>query len=478
MSTKCVRRLRTDLNDRPLLAQIIRFILPLMATNLIQQFYHSSDMMIVGLSSEPDALGAIGSSTSFLALVTNIFIGFSVGANVLVARSIGTKDNEKTSRAVHTSICMSLLFGILGAIIGIIFTGPALVAMGLEGRLLALSKLYCYIFLACIPFSALTNFLAAILHAKGDSKTPLYVLSITGILNVLLNLFFVLVAKMSVEGVALATAIANLASAMILWIYLSKKGGVCATSFRKLRIHKTEFKEIATIGFPAGIQSSLFSISNILITSSILKVNSLLTPPGSSYEPVVKGNSASGSIESFVFQAINASGSAASVFVAQSLGSGDYRRARRSFAYICAVSVAVSVFTSALAILLRNPLLALYGVQSSTEVVGSLAYDSAIAKVFWKWPMFFIYGLMSVAAGTLRGFGKSSTSALISFFGTCVFRVVWIYTVFAYFVNLEVIYVSYPVSWLLTLVFFLVVIFRLFKSHPESKKEEPQAENS
>ena len=251
-------RNRIDMTQGPLFKNILLFILPLMATNLLHQFYNAADIMIVELSPEPNAVGAVSSSGSFLTLIVNLFIGFSVGANVVVARCIGAKDREKTSQAAHTAICMSMFFGVLGAVIGILLTKPVLVGMGYEGNLLMLASRYAYIYLACMPFAAMTNFLSAILQAQGNTRVPLIVLASTGVLNVLLNLFFVLVLGLSVEGVAIATAIANLTSACILWRYLAKSGDDCRLSFRKLRIHKPLFVEIARIGFPAGLHEQLF----------------------------------------------------------------------------------------------------------------------------------------------------------------------------------------------------------------------------
>ena len=192
----------------PLFINIIKFILPLMATNLLQQFYHAADLMVAGLSAEPDAVGAIGSTSSFLSLINHLFVGFSVGANVVVARCIGAGDKDKISRATHTAICMGVLFGAIGAMLGIALARPVLGAMGYEGNLFTLGVRYAYIYLACLPFMSLTHFLSAVLQAQGNTRTPLYVMTLAGVLNVGMNMFFVLVVGLSVEGVAIATAIA------------------------------------------------------------------------------------------------------------------------------------------------------------------------------------------------------------------------------------------------------------------------------
>ncbi len=439
-----------DMTKGSMFLNIIRFILPLMATSLLQQLYHSADIITVGFSSEPDAVGAIGSTGNYIALIRNLFIGFSVGANVVVAKYIGMKNGEKVSRAVHTSLCMSILFGIVGLVLGFALARPVLVAMGLSGKLLSLALSYTYICLLALPVLSMTNFLSAILNARGNTKTPLYVLSLTGLLNVGLNLLFVFAFGMSVEGVAIATAVSNLASTCILWGYLVKNGGECAISLRKLRFSKDMFLEVSRIGFPAGVQSSLFSFSNLLINASIVEVNNALTPAGSAYAPIIKANSVTSDIECFVFAALNTITTAASAFVAQNVGANDYKRVKTAFWQTTLIGVLIALVLSALAILFRDPLFALYGIKDGKDTLSHLAYYAAESKVFLKWTMFFPFAVMNASAGTIRGMGRSTTAAMFAFFGTCVFRVIWIFTVFEHFKNLESIYISYPISWFIT----------------------------
>ena len=439
-----------DMTKGSLFVGILRFILPLIVTNLLQQLYHAADVVVVGLSSDPNAIGAVSSTGTYLTLIRNIFIGFSVGASVVTARAIGAGKEEDTSRSVHTSVCMGALFGVLGGALGMLLLRPVFLLMGYEGSLLTLGLRYSYIYLACLPFLSLTNILSAVLHAKGDTKTSLWVLSGTGVLNVLLNILFVVGFGMSVEGVAIATAVANLVSAVLLWAVLAKAEDASRLSFRLLRISKAHFRDVARIGFPSGIQSAFFSLSNLLITSSILEVNALLTPAGSLYDPVVKGNAAASGIENFLFAAMNAVNSTASTLIGQNVGKGDHRRVRRAFFTLCGTACLIAVLMSGACILLRDPLLALYGVRTGGDTLGKIAYDTAITRVLCKWPTFVFYAFYISVAGTLRGLGKSSLSASIAFVGTCIFRVVWITTVFRVFVTLESIYVSYPISWLLT----------------------------
>lgn len=463
--TRRVAKNQIDMVNGRLFISIIKFIMPLIVTNLLQQLYHSADIVIAGMSSEPDAVGAIGSTGAFLALIRNIFIGFSVGANIVVARYIGAKDSEKISRSVHTSTCMSVLFGVVGALIGIFLTRPVLVAMGYTGNLLELAVRYSYIYLACMPFLSLTNFLATILQARGDTKTTLYTLTATGILNIILNLFFVKIVGLSVEGVAIATAVANLISAIALWVYILKKGGDCKLYFCKLRMHREQFAEVFRVGFPAGVQSALFSLSNMIIQSSILEVNNAVTPAGSTYAPVIKGSSAAQDIETFIFQALAATTVCGSAFTAQNVGANNHRRIRKIFGALALISAGIALVMSVGAMLLRDPLLALYGVKNAQDPLAQITYNAAITRIWWKWPAFFIYATMNACAGMIRGLGKSSLSAVISIFTTCVFRIVWIYTAFGHFENLESIFISYPISWLLSVLVFLPLLFALIKKN-------------
>ena len=461
-----------DMTKGPLFRKMLLFILPLMATHLLQVFYNAADVMIVGLSSDPDAVGAVGSSGAYLNLIINIFIGFSIGTDVVVARNIGAKNADGVSKAVHTSICMSVIFGLLGSIVGIAAAYPIYIAMGYTDNLLVLSLRYSYIYLIGLPFASLTNFLSAIMRAKGDTKTPLYVMLTTGLLNVLLNLFFVLALKMTVEGVAIATAVANAVSACILLFFLLRDSGMCRVFFRKLRLSKNAFLEICHIGFPSGIQNSFFSISNMLIQSSILQVNNAIAPIGAAYEPVIKGNAAVMSLENFSFAALNSVSQAASTFTSQNVGIKDFRRVKKVLSVASLIAAALSLAVTAILIILRDPLLALYGVTNADDILSQLAYDTAMKRIWWKWIPFFLIALMNTAAGVLRGLGRSMTSAAFSLVGTCVFRVVWIYTVFAFFGTLESIYLSYGFSWLITGTAFYITVGVILK-----KKTREQAQN-
>jgi len=464
------------MTEGPVLNKIIRFMLPLMITNLLQVFYNAADMMVVELSGVEDAVGAVGTTSAFVALITNVFIGFSVGANVLVARNIGAKDEAGVSRAVHTAVCMSLIFGVSGGAVGIAVSKAVLVWMGTPEGLLGLATTYTYIYFAGIPFISIANYLISIFRAKGDTKTPLIVLMLSGILNVVLNLFFVLVCHFSVEGVALATVIANAVSAVVLILILMRDPGPCRFSFKQLRISKDALREIIGIGLPAGVQGALFSISNMLIQSSILQVNDRMVAEldvPASYEPVVKGNADTLSLENFAFTAVNAVHQAAVTFTGQNAGAKRYDRVKRVMGACFLVEGCVAVLITVLLILLRNPLLALYGVRAVIEdPVAMLAYNTAKTRIYIKWAPFIFYAALDVSNAVLRGLGKSMTSTTVSLVGTCFFRVAWIYTVFRHFSNLESLYISYPISWAASAIAALVCVVVVLRHRIAAQKAE------
>lgn len=442
---------RINMTEGPLFGKILRFVLPLMLTNVLQVLYNAADMIIVSLSNEPDAVGAIGTSAPMINLFVNIFIGFSVGANVVAARYIGANDPDKVSKAVHTAILASLIFGAAGGAVGIAFQKSILSAMGNSGRLLELSSKYVIIYFCGTPFLSLTNYAVAILRAEGNTKTPLFVMSGTGLLNVALNLIFVLSFGMSVDGVALATAISNAASAVILLIYLARSKGLCRFSVKKLRFDKTALKRIVYIGLPAGIQGAFFSVSNMHIQSSVIKVNNMITPAGIGYQPVVKGNAAVANLESFAYTATNSVHQASVTFTGQNVGAGKYSRISSVMRNCYLITFFVAEISAGLILLFREPLLSLYGVTNDAAGSGeAIAYSAAIIRMLYMYPMYFLLAFMEVGSGILRGLGKSMTSTTVSLIGSCVFRIVWIFTVFAAHPTLGVIYVSYPISWGLT----------------------------
>ncbi len=462
---------KVDFTSGKIFFKMMWFVLPIIATNLLQAAYNTADMMIVSLSGEENAVGAVGVTSSFIHLIVNLFIGFSVGANVIVARHIGAKNKEGVEKAVHTSLVMSVLFGLIGMGLGMSITRPVLTLMGSKGEFLELACLYTYIYFTSIPFLSIINYLIGIIRAKGDSKTPLIVLTIGGALNVAFNLFFVLLFGMGVEGVALATAISNVFSATVLLIKLRKDNDDTKWSFKKLKMDMRSFKEIIFVGLPAGIQGALFSLSNILIQSSIVTVNNAVVPQGATYQPIVNGSAATANLEGFTYTAMNAVANGAITLVSQNVGADKPKRIYRIMYGSFGVCMLAWATMTGLLWALFPQLLSMYGVVDGA--VGSLehiAYEAAFTRFLYILVPYFLCGIMETCVSVLRGLGKSIISMIISLVGACLLRVVWIWTVFAHYQTLDVIFVSYPISWALVIVVSLAIILYTLSKLIKQKK--------
>lgn len=471
---------RYEMTEGPIFGKIILFILPLIATNLLQVFYNAADMMVVSLAEEKNAVGAIGITSAFINLIVNVFMGFATGTNVVISRNIGAKNDKNVSRGVHTSISVSLIFGIVSAALGQFISRPVLSLMGAKGNLLDLAVLYTRIYFIGVPFTAITNYIIAIFRAKGDTRTPLYILSITGLCNVLMNLFFVMVCGLSVEGVAIATVVASMISCIALCIKLSNDDTACKFSVKKLCIDFKLLKELLHIGIPAGIQGSLFSISNMLIQSSLLQINNALCSVDSAFQPVIKGNAAASNLEGFAYTTQNTVYQASITFTSQNIGAKKHERVYKVMRNCYLIGFLLSLIMSAGIILFNRPLLGLYGVShAATGTLEKIAYQTAFKRFTYMMIPYFTITFMEVGCGVVRGLGKSLSSTVISLLGACLFRVVWILTIFRLYSTLDILYLSYPISWTLTglifLVFNLSTIKKMIKKrNSEEKEAEPE----
>lgn len=461
---KLFARRDENILEGKLLPKIIYFVLPLMLTNLLQVLYNAADMVVVGLSDTEGALGSIGTTGAMINLILNIFMGFSIGTNVVVAKNIGKGDREATEKAVHTSLLLGLFLGIVCMIVGIFISRPTLALLGDQGTILDLATKYTVIYFIGVPFISLTNYLIAIFRAKGDTMTPLYILTATGLLNVGLNLLFVLAFKMDVDGVAWPTVISNIASTVLFGISLSRSESWCKLNFRKLKIDKTALKSILFVGLPAGVQGALFSLSNMLIQSSIITVNNTLCPGGSD---IIDGNTAASSLEGFAYTAQNSVYQAAVTFASQHYGAKKYERIKKVIADCYLVTFVIAFLAGGIIILLRDPLVSIYSVRSE------LAVKAAMTRIFIMMIPYFTLAFMETGSGILRGLGKSLTSTIVSLVGICILRVLWIFTVFAKYQTLESVFISYPLSWTATaavhFTLSMIVLHRLIRN---SKKND------
>jgi len=444
-----------NLLEGPLIGKIFAFVIPLMITNLLQTFYSAADMIVVGMSNVDGAIGAIGTTTAMIALVLNVFSGFAVGSSVVVARSIGERNEEKTQKAVHTSLLTGLISGIFCMIIGLFVSRPILRLLGDQGHILDLATLYTKIYFLGVPFLALTNFLISIFRAKGDTKTPLYVLSVSGILNVILNLLFVLSFGMSVDGVAIATAISNFVSAAVLLYLLGKDTGWCRFSFKNLTMDRRALKDIIYNGIPAGVQGALFSISNMIIQSSIIGLNNILCPGGSN---IIDGNAAGASLENFAYTATNSVCQAAITFTSQHFGAKKFKRIGKVMASCYLVTFIIAEIVSLFIIIFRIPLIHCY-------ITEPYAVQTAEIRLYIMVIPYCLLAFMEVGSGTLRGLNKSMLSTIVSLLGSCVLRILWIATVFKAYPTLEIVYLSYPISWGVTALCHLILSLKTRKHY-------------
>ena len=428
-------RYEMDMTTGPLIPEILKFSGPLVLTGILQLLYNAADIVVVGRFAGAASLAAVGSTGSLINLIINVFMGLSVGASVMVAKHFGAGDRQAVENGVHTAITVAILAGILVGVFGFVMARPLLRLMDSPPDVLDLASLYMRIFFLGMPANMLYNFGAAILRAVGDTRRPLYFLSISGLVNVFLNLFFVIVFHMDVAGVALATIISQIISAVLVILCLIHSDGLVHLNLRALRIEKRAMKEILRVGLPAGFQGSLFSISNVLIQSSINSFQSV----------AMAGNAASSNLEGFVYTAMNAIHQADITFASQNYGAGKARRVNQVM-WACLATVSVIGLALGFGVLaLGTPLLSIYN--QDPEVI---AFGLKRMRIIL--PTYFTCGMMDVMVGQIRGIGYSIMPMIVSLTGACLFRIVWILTIFSVpqYHTLEVLYLSYPASWVLT----------------------------
>lgn len=438
-----------------LLPSIIRYTVPIILTSLLQLLFNAADLVVVGQFCGSVSVAAVGATGSITNLMVNFFIGLSVGAGVCVAHGIGSREDRVVSNTVHTALPTALVSGAFLTVFGITFSRRFLEMMGTPETVLPLSAVYMKIYFAGVTFTMVYNFCAAILRAAGDTKSPLYFLFAAGVLNVILNVVFVTRFQMNVAGVALATTISQGVSAVLVVIALMRRTDACRLELKKLRFHKAQLGKMLRIGLPAGIQSSLFSISNVIIQSSVNSFGDVF----------MSGNAASANLEGFVYASLNAFQQTAVNFIGQNAGAGRYDRVRRVL-WICLGCVTVTGLTLGGLMYVMGPRLLTIYITDSAEAI-----SYGMIRMGYICLPYFICGLMDVTTGALRGLGASFVPMLISVLGVCGVRIGWIFTIFQMetFHTPQCLYFSYPISWLITaacqLLAFLVVSRRHAQRH-------------
>ena len=422
-----------DMCNGPLFPKILAFSIPLMLSGILQLLFNAADMIVVGRFAGNTALAAVGANAALINLLTNLFIGFSIGANVLVAQYYGAGKERDMSETVHSSIVLSLLCGGILLVLGILAAPQILILMGTPEDVLGQAVLYIRIYFAGIPVLLLYNFGSSFLRAVGDTKRPLYYLMAAGVINVILNLIFVIGCGLGVAGVALATVISQCISALLVLRCMMHMEGGCRVELKKLRINREKMLQIMRIGFPAGLQGTVFSLSNVLIQSSVNSFGSV----------AVAGNTVGQNIEGFIYMATNTFHQTALSFSSQNFGVGNYKRIGRVFLECLGLVTFVGLSLGGLAYLFGNQLLGIYSSDPQVIEVGLLRM-SVICT------MYCLCGIMDVSVGELRGIGCSVLPMVVSVLGVCAFRVFWIFTIFQQHRSLWTLYISYPVSWVLT----------------------------
>lgn len=444
-----MKRNSMDMCEGPLFKKIVLYTIPIILTSVIQLLFNAADLVVVGRFRGSVAVGAVGATGSIVNLIVNLFIGLSVGAGVAVAQGIGAEDKEHVHRTVHTAMPAALISGVLLTFIGVLGSEQFLEWMDTPGDVIGLSAVYMRIYFCGITANMVYNFGAAILRAAGDTRGPLIYLSLAGILNVVLNIFFVIVFQMSVEGVALATVISQLLSAVLVVIALMKRQDACRFQPKMMHIYKRPLLQMVRVGLPAGIQGSIFSISNVLIQSSINSFGKI----------AMSGNAAAGNIEGFVYVAMNAFHQTALNFTGQNYGAKKFKRITRIMLISLACVFTVGLVLGLSAYIFSKPLLSIY-ITDSAEAI-----EYGILRLAYVAVPYCLCGIMDVMTGLMRGMGSSIAPMLISIIGVCGFRIGWIMTIFqipAYH-TLPYLYISYPISWSATFIVQIVAYIIITK---------------
>lgn len=457
---KELKKQKLDMLNGSIWNKLPVFALPIAATGILEQLFNASDIAIVGNFAQTDktaAVAAVGANSPIIGLILNLFIGIALGANVVIANAIGRDDKQTVQKAVHTSMVVSVIGGVLVAIIGELIAEPLLTALNVPNDVLELALLYLRIYFLGMPVILLYNFEAAIFRSIGETKMPLIALTLSGILNVLLNLFFVIVLKMSVNGVATATVLANVVSAGILYIKLVKSDKYIKVEFKKLRIDGKVFAKIMQIGLPAGIQSAVFAVANIVIQGAI---NSLGTT-------VIAASSAAFNIEIIAYNVMNSFSQACTTFVGQNFGANKIDRCKKTL-FLCLIEDAIASGTAIFIVLITGKfLLSIFN--NNPEVI-EIGYTRLVI-IFIAYIFSMLYEVMS---GYLRGFGFSLVPAILTTVGVCVLRIIWINTVFPASRTFVTIMTAYPVSLSTTavLIFIALIIYRPSKRFANKGKEK------
>ena len=442
-----------DMCNGPILSKVLVYAFPLMLSGILQLLFNAADVIVVGRYAGSQSLAAVGSTSALINLFVNVFIGLSVGVNVLVAQYYGAKKEDDVNETVHTAVAISLVSGVFLVFVGFLLSRPLLELMGTPADVIDKSTIYMKFYFAGMPVIMLYNFGSAVLRAVGDTRRPLYYLTIAGVVNVLLNVFFVTQLNMDVAGVALATVLAQVISAGLVVRALMQSEGCLKLELKKLRIDKSKLKRIVRVGLPAGMQGAIFSISNVLIQSSVNSFGSI----------AMAGNTTAQNIEGFIYTAMNAVYQTNLSFTSQNYGGRKFSRLNRITLTCIGVVTVVGLVLGLSCYGAGEFLVGIYS--SDPEVV---QYGLTRLSVFGM--TYFICGIMDTMVGAIRGLGYSILPMCVSLTGACAFRIVWIYTIFQWNRTLMTLYLSYPASWIVTTIAHVVCFIIIRKKLPKEDR--------
>lgn len=423
----------TEMTQGPFFRKILFFAIPVTLTGLLQIVYNTADTAVVGRFAGKQALAAVGSTGSMIGLIVNLFVGLSMGAGVLTARMLGAKDREGVYRSIHTAMGMSVISGFLIALIGVLFSETLLRWMRAPDDTIALSTLYVRIYFLGAPGSMIYNFGAAIIRATGDTRRPLQYLAASGFVNIALNLFTIVVLHWGVAGVAIATIASQYLTAVLAVRYLAKTQSDVHLDIRHIRFSKAALLEILRIGLPAGLQNALFSISNVIIQSNVNAFGS----------DAMAGISAGSNYDAYIYTATNGFAQAAMTFISQNVGAGHKENLRRIWRVCVLTSTVAALVLQTVGIVLRVPIVSLFSADGSVIAVG-------VQRMLLILPFFVFCSLLDVTSGAVRGLGQSFQIMLVSLFGTCVLRLIWVFFFLPMHRTLTFLYIAYPLSWIIS----------------------------
>lgn len=453
------KQFKINMCSGPILPKMLLFTVPLMFSSILQLLFNAADIIVVGRFAGDNSLAAVGSNTALIGLLTNLFVGVSIGTNVLAARYYSAKEEKDLSETVHTSMFLALASGIFLTLVGVVFARTILIIMQTPAEVLGLATLYLVIYFFGMTPMMIYNFGSAVLRAVGDTRRPLVYLAVAGIINVVLNMFFVIILRLDVAGVAIATVISQCVSAALVVRCLMHESGGIRYVAADTRVHTDKLVKILRIGVPAGIQGVLFSLSNVVIQSTINTFGAV----------TMAGNSAAANVEMFVYFAMNSFYQAIISFTSQNMGVGNVKRVRSILKTGLACSTAVGFVLGMLCVVFGHALLSIYS-PSEAVIEAGLARFRIVASLY------FLCGIMDGMVGALRGLGYSVMPTVVTLIGACGLRLVWIYALFLTpaFRTVTAVYLSYPVSWIITFSAH-IVSFRWAIKKAEREAEEKKA---